>query len=316
MLPIGHLRPWLHILSTQGKDVVKLHKPYKNIPTRCRFPVLTVIGSIASDQIGLNTSLEFFDGKGILCNVLMLGEGQNRWSNDLRGTQQEPGIPDCPERFLRRLCVEISEVICVFAQSLIEAANELFRLVDSGEASVPGGESLPQIIVILSRDEELVKFPNSEDYNDTFSNNVINRWRSLGRNEGIYNQLLLSFIQRTRIWSSDGLDRSLFTDWQYILHYMSGLRPVRRTLTMIVSQVESLCDSIPIPRANVPRYQHWPGRSPQHRSALYHWLGVLDGSKEKTSKLATVLAHLFLQDAAQVAHSKFTYVAPRPRYII
>ena len=139
MLPIGHLRPWLHILSTQGKDVVKLHKPYKNIPTRCRFPVLTVIGSIASDQIGLNTSLEFFDGKGILCNVLMLGEGQNRWSNDLRGTQQEPGIPDCPERFLRRLCVEISEVICVFAQSLIEAANELFRLVDSGEASVPGG---------------------------------------------------------------------------------------------------------------------------------------------------------------------------------
>ena len=181
-----------------------------------------------------------------------------------------------------------------------------------GKRACQGGESLPQIIVILSRDEELVKFPNSEDYNDTFSNNVINRWRSLGRNEGIYNQLLLSFIQRTRIWSSDGLDRSLFTDWQYILHYMSGLRPVRRTLTMIVSQVESLCDSIPIPRANVPRYQHWPGRSPQHRSALYHWLGVLDGSKEKTSKLATVLAHLFLQDAAQVAHSKFTYVAPSP----
>lgn len=277
---------------------MKLHRPYAGTSTFYNPTVVTIIGMAPhgdAANMGIETSLRFSGGQEVMCNVLNLRAGQEapRPANFI---DNEPiQILDCSERFLRRVCFAISDIVCIVASSWQQAADEVFRFVNAQDPE--SCSKLPEIIILLKNKNRKLCLVENVDINEKFMDFMSQQWREKRRHHGVFHNRFCQISKRISLRL-----QPLGHIFEHILQHINRFQTHKKPLKEIVSNVEKLCRSPLISKGASVRGNYWPGTSPRKSSGLANWMNLVNTSGVTESDLAIIVARLLLQDGLLVFH--------------
>lgn len=309
MLDNSNLQPWVELIGYDYADELDLHDPYNHIDNRLQLKVLSTIGlepSRKTGMAGIYTSLSSERDGGIIRLDL---------EDDPTSLYQRPGKPngtgtmtliDCRDRFLRQLCLLLSDVMCIVVDNIHQAARELFRFVDAVDLSNVQRRQWPWIIIIDKSDPIDMDSESSPRRKAMFDAYIGARWDTLGRSKGKYTRILQLFLQRTQLWPHSKNICALWNKMELLLNSDIFSQRGHQFLGDITAQVERYCLNPPVPGSTAARAQYWPGKDHLAHSSLIDWVTQinLNTNADVTNCIAEVFAQLFLRDSQFVAHCR------------
>ncbi|KAJ6125884.1 hypothetical protein N7471_010377 [Penicillium samsonianum] len=305
--------------------LVQLYEPYtESVLLKSQPARLTILGYEQPQAYGpgLYTSLHDVRGENTLCNFLQLSLANSPEPTSLYAKRSFSVNPELTTKFFHQLCLEFSDVICIRARTVDEAAHSVLRFRESIESDRAQTEL--QWIILLETNSPRTKVDETD---------VKKYLDALIEKEGSSSQWTSRVFQHLIVRSYDPKRTNLSELLAAIQGCTTAMRKMRSerrhlwTLGEINYLLEQyLTAKLPFVAChqNPPRIatllpgatwypmafrrRFWPGKDIQEQNGLAKWLRATDQDIDLNVSLAPIFARMFLEDGDLLPHELFASI--------
>lgn len=319
--------PWVAVAlparnaASPRTALTQLYEPYRyEVAHSMRPGSVSMVGWDKTQSIGPGLSTSLHDGPHdkVICNFLQLNKATRR--RHLAPCMKSMSIDaEITTKFLCHLCLEISDIICIRAQTAIEA----IRTIHSFRQCLDAGESKPtaQFIIFIENPsscieseelyikEQLRVAASSEDLTECISRVAervtVRAYHPKMTKESVVIAAIEDFITSARrrrgheghLWT---LGQLMYLVSRYFTSYSPFLFDHRRPPSLLSQWPGATWYPMAF------RRQFWPGSDVLKHNGLTEWLRATKDDSGLEDFLPSIFARMFLEDGGILPHGKLS----------
>lgn len=315
------ISPWANLSTCHGDSLstlVRLYEPYTEpVWLKCRPACITFFDRKQTQPYGpgLYTSLHHVGGKEVMCNFLQLSLTCNPNSIPFYAKHSFNLSPEVTTHTLYQLCLDFSDIICINAQTELDALAKILSFIDRLECARIHNE--PQLVILL----ETTSFQMEGDERDIKED--LNVRVSKERSTSQWTPRVLQHLVVQRYDPRTPLSALLMSIQGHIAT-MRKRRKERSHLWAIAEIDYLICEYLSIETGLMARYpnparsittwrdatwypvafrrQFWPGKDLHKQHGLAKWMHATDRDVDLNAILAPIFAFIFLEDGKLLPH--------------
>jgi hypothetical protein len=266
----------------------------------CKPSVVTLVGRNNNHPAGIQASLENCDGHPVILSSLQPFDWDVTELQSLREKKRFRLIGDKPKpnAFLKQICYNFSDVICISSRNLEAAAVEVRSWIE--DCMICNTLGRPIAVILVDHELDKLQDPVSElgilcadiDIRQYFANIVI-RQRNLQMQNNIdVCKYLLPYVE---------ISRQRREDMQHLWNFRTLITLFEKSCAFFARACDAGFNFVHALRENA-----WPGPALQSKSLLVEWLKLSDGTRTLLGFVSPVIARVLVEDSQKIEHGLFS----------